>query len=75
MFLNRVRIYYFLDWICYVLRLGKYRTRCSEWVAAAERGRPYYDCQVRCGGCNSKNLGGNYLCFHCDLCGYVECNI
>lgn len=26
-------------------------------------------------GCNSKAAGGNEKCFHCDVCGLVECEV
>jgi len=30
------------------------------------------DCQQ---GCNSAAAGGNERCFHCDVCGLVECMV
>lgn len=26
-------------------------------------------------GCNSADFGGNEVCFHCDVCGLVECEL
>ena len=26
-------------------------------------------------GCNSRSAGGNERCFHCDVCGLVECEV
>ena len=32
-------------------------------------------CPICCVGKNSKKLGGNHVCFHCDTCGWVACNV
>jgi hypothetical protein len=49
----------------------KDRQGCADNGDAAQT--TFHKCPSCKVGKNSRDLGGNDLCFHCDSCGYVQC--